>query len=72
MQNNQIARLLARDLLMCIYDIVAKDELPEIVNSYRMCVSFRVQPGRRRSTGRTMGRNVRRRRRREARRLGLL
>ena len=34
METDQIERLLARDPLMCHYTVTAKDELPEIVETY--------------------------------------
>ena len=34
MDTNHISQLLARDPLMCPYDVVAKDTLPEVVDTY--------------------------------------
>ena len=34
METDQIERLLAHDPLMCHYTVTAKDELPEIVETY--------------------------------------
>ena len=34
MQTDHISRLLARHLLMCHYEVVAKETLPEVISSY--------------------------------------
>ena len=34
MQTDQISHLLSRDPMMCPYDVVAKDGLPEIIDTY--------------------------------------
>ena len=34
METDHISRLLARDPLMCRYEVVAKDTLPEVVSTY--------------------------------------
>ena len=34
METDHISRLLARDPLMCYYEVVAKDTLPEVVSTY--------------------------------------
>ena len=34
METDHISRLLARDPLMCYYELVAKDTLPEVVSTY--------------------------------------
>ena len=62
MQADRISRLLARDPLMCHYEVVAKDTLPEVV--LYVPVRLRVQHTRRRQTRRTLGRHVRGRDRR--------
>ncbi len=52
MQTGRISRLLARDPLMCHYEVVAKDTLP-------VPVRFCVQHTRQRPTRGTLGRHVR-------------
>ncbi len=38
METDQIERLLAHDPLMCHYTVTAKDELPEIVETYPFAI----------------------------------
>ena len=38
METDQIERLLAHDPLMCHYTVTAKDELPEIVETYQFAL----------------------------------
>ena len=34
METDHISRLLARDPLMCYYEVIAKDTLPEVISTY--------------------------------------
>ena len=56
METDHISQLLARDPLMCHYEVVAKDTLPEIVSTYP---SAFVCNTRQRPTMGTLGRHVR-------------
>ena len=61
METDHISRRLARDPMMCHYEVVAKYTLPEVAQHTRR---FRVQHTRRRPTRKTLGRHVRGRDRR--------
>ena len=55
METDHISQLLARDPLMCHYEVVAKDTLPEVVSTYPSAFVYTRQ----RPTRGTLGRHVR-------------